>query len=125
MLFLFTAFMKFIDLDLFEVQILAYPFNISLSFAAIIKYAIPFLEIILAILLIYKITYRLSLFIIGCICLSFAIIHITIILRGLNVICGCYGRLSGYITWWNVVENVVITSLAWFVWYITGTKKNR
>ncbi len=77
---------------------------------------IPWLELIIGILIIFKIYIKENLLIYLALLLSFNLLIITAILRGLNINCGCFGtENSMQVGFYKLAENFGLFFIALFL----------
>jgi uncharacterized membrane protein YphA (DoxX/SURF4 family) len=89
------------------------------SLVPIVTYAIPWTEALVALCLLLGITSRSAGLLGFLLLLSFTVGIASVILRGMNISCGCFGRYKliceGPAGWCKVGENLVLMSMFWIV----------
>lgn len=107
-IFVYAAVEKIADPDGFAVSISNYRI-LPIAMVNIFAIALPWLELITGILLIYGICTKENSFIIGNLMLVFTIMIMIAVLRGLDIDCGCFGtgdaQKVGLI---KIIENLIL-----------------
>lgn len=107
-IFVYAAVEKIADPDGFAVSISNYRI-LPVAMVNIFAIALPWLELITGILLIYGICTKENSFIIGNLMLVFTIMIMIAVLRGLDIDCGCFGtgdaQKVGLI---KIIENLIL-----------------
>lgn len=107
-IFVYAAVEKISDPDGFAVSISNYRM-LPIPLVNIFAIALPWLELITGILLIYGICTKENSFIIGSLMLVFTVMVLIAVLRGLDIECGCFGtgdaRKVGLI---KIIENLIL-----------------
>lgn len=111
-MFLFAGALKFGDPTSFALEIHNYQFLPAL--APFLAATLPMSEIILGATLIFapRPWARASALASIVILLMFTIAVFSVVLRGVNITCGCFGEGSGPVTIWTVVRDVVLVVAA-------------
>ncbi len=82
---------------------------------------VPWLEMLTGILLIAGVWRKSCLFIINSLLVMFILMMSQALLRGLSLDCGCYSTQSGssQVTWWRVLEDIVMLAAGIWLWIKT------
>ncbi|MDP4173359.1 MAG: MauE/DoxX family redox-associated membrane protein [Bacteroidota bacterium] len=107
-IFIFAGMEKISDPTSFAKAIYDYKIfpELLINFFAL---AIPWIEVVSGLLLVFGIWVRENAFILNALLLVFIILILISILRGLNIECGCFGTASGSrVGWRKILENVAL-----------------
>jgi len=106
--FIYAAVEKISDPDSFAVSISNYRI-LPLQLVNIFAIALPWLELITGILLIYGVCIKENSFIIGSLMLLFTVMVLIAVLRGLDIDCGCFGTGDAQkVGLKKIVENLIL-----------------
>jgi uncharacterized membrane protein YphA (DoxX/SURF4 family) len=113
--FLFAAYIKLSDPQSFSESIQAFKIIDDDNLVLFSTYALPWTECFAGICLILGLWTRAAAFIIASLLLIFIAAVASVLLRGMNVSCGCFGRLhlicASKIAWCKVWENSILTAI--------------
>lgn len=113
--FLFAAYAKLSDPQSFSESIQAFRITEWDPFVLFSTYALPCTEAIAAVMLILGLWSRAAAFVIAGLLIVFIVAVISVLLRHLDVHCGCFGRFRLFcgpeIAWCKVWENSVLTAI--------------
>ena len=113
-IFLASAAGKLIDIDRYSIRAV-YEFNILPgSLARVYGFALPFIELICALGLLFGVLTRLSALGIGALSVSFFVAKGIILLRGQDIACGCFGPITSTLASVSIYADppIVLMSLA-------------
>ena len=94
-LFLIAAFGKLVDIERYSVQAVYFFVILPMFLARPFGLALPFIELLCGLGLLFGVLTRLSALGIGLLSLSFFIAKAIVFLQGRSVDCGCFGALGG------------------------------
>ncbi|OPY88656.1 MAG: Methylamine utilization protein MauE [Smithella sp. PtaU1.Bin162] len=80
----------------------------------VLAVTLPYLEVLLAVCLLVSIYVRGASFIAALLFLVFAIALTINLVRGLDISCGCFGGLTGSISWFYLVRDVALMAISVF-----------
>jgi uncharacterized membrane protein YphA (DoxX/SURF4 family) len=113
--FLFAAYVKLSDAQSFSESIQAFKIIDDDNLVLFSTYALPWTECFAGICLILGLWTRAAAFIIASLLIVFTAAVVSVLLRHLNVSCGCFGRLhlicDSKIAWCKVYENSALTAI--------------
>ncbi len=122
--FIIAGVSKLIWLRHFEEAIMRYPVNLSGDIANLIKFCVPFVEIIAGIFLLFKKNRSICLYFLLMLLTGFTVLQIYIVMKGLDIPCGCFGpwvdEPIGKIT---ILRNIVLIIISIFLIVIDDRKK--
>ena len=106
--FVYAAVEKMADPDGFAVSISNYRI-LPIQFVNLFAIALPWLELVTGILLIYGICIKENSFIIGSLMLVFTLMVLVAVLRGLDIDCGCFGTGDAQqVGLRKIIENIIL-----------------
>jgi uncharacterized membrane protein YphA (DoxX/SURF4 family) len=106
--FIFAGMEKISDTPSFAKAIYDYKIfpELLINFFAL---AIPWIEVVSRVLLVFGIWIRENAFILNALLLAFIFLILISIFRGLNIECGCFGTATGSrVGWLKIIENVTL-----------------
>jgi putative oxidoreductase len=116
-LFVLAGGLKILDPAAFAVEINRYQL-IPWWGSAILALFLPWLEICVGIGLLTPWFSRGALVWVGALLIVFSVALLSAMLRGLNIDCGCFGRVwQSTGTFWPLVRNFVLLGIAAFLWW--------
>ncbi len=124
-IFLLSALGKLIDINVYSVHAV-YEFNIlPESIARIFGLVLPFIELICALGLLFGILTRLSALGIGLLSVSFFAAKGIILLRGQDLICGCFGPITSTLASVSIYADPPILLMSLAVMLSSAGSRNR
>jgi putative oxidoreductase len=107
--FLVSSFGKFVDIERYSVA-MVYNFNILPGPLAIaFGWALPFIELLCALGLLFGILTRLSSLGLGLLGISFLITKAVFLLQGIDIECGCFGAIGSTMASWSIYLDPAIS----------------
>ena len=88
---------------------------------------LPWLEFILGLFLILGLLYRASAFLLACLNTMFAIAILTVVVRGMEIDCGCFGMLADILKIHDsadikaVIRNVIFSGISVYIFIVKKT----
>ncbi len=109
-LFIFSALEKFKSLENFALSVDAYQIFPAIL-VNLITIVIPWLELFVGFGLLFKFKLRANLILYFILMVSFTILVIIAIIKGLDIECGCFGESSTRVGVYKLIENLTIILL--------------
>lgn len=121
LIFIFSAVMKIIGMDNFELYIYSYHF-FSLNFTFLVARAAIIIELVLGLLLVLDYFHKLTWW--GCVTMlagyTFFLLYAQLI--GRTDSCHCFGDILQFNPWQSIIKNAVLIMLFLFVYNVRDTK---
>jgi putative oxidoreductase len=115
--FVYAGLLKGLDPEAFVGQVAAYnilPYQWNFIVAAIL----PFVELIVGLHLVFNRWVRASAIVVAGLCGTFLILLTTLLIRGMEIDCGCFGPHDSSTPLQAIVRNLMLLTMAHFVFHL-------
>jgi len=115
--FVYAGVLKVNDVQAFAGQVAAYKL-LPYQWNYVVAVTLPYIEILAGALLIIGVRVRASALTIGGLCGLFIILLLTVLARGLEIDCGCFGPKVQSTPLQALLRNLLLTTMAHFVFHL-------
>jgi len=115
--FVYAGLLKALDVPTFAGQVAAYQL-LPYQWNYVVAAALPYIEILAGGLLIANLRVRAAALTVGGLCGLFIILLLSVLLRGLEIDCGCFGPQIKSTPLQALLRNLVLLAMAHFVFHL-------
>lgn len=117
--FVYAGVLKGLDVEAFAGQVATYnilPYHWNMVVAAIL----PFIELIVGLHLVFNRWTRASALVVGGLCGTFFLILASVLVRGMEIDCGCFGPQDSSTPLQAIIRNLLLLTMAHYIFNLSN-----